>query len=230
VGNLAYVAVPGLNTMGFFNTIQVAYTKVVRFFQFIRRWFRTALGWVVIAVGLVLLPLPIPLGLILLIIGAWLIGTRSRAVRLTTVYTRLFLRRWARLPIPYVNRPGRFLLAKQRQLAREVRRRRHFHDARPVKRPMPPAAAMPPNPEAPPTPEALASAATESLPSTAGTPGRWRRLAGVQTKLLVRRWARTPYAGSLGGRALWRQQQAASRQQRQQRQQRSLPHSGESTQ
>jgi hypothetical protein len=36
--------------------------------------------------------------------------------------------------------------------------------------------------------------------------------------------------GSLGGRALWRQQQVASRQQRQQRQQRSLPHSGESTQ
>jgi hypothetical protein len=88
---------------------------------------RTVIGWSVIVVGLILLPLPIPLGLILLIIGAWIVGPRSRPIRLAVVGTKRGLRRWARVRVPYIGDAGRFLLRKQRELEREYRRRTRGH-------------------------------------------------------------------------------------------------------
>ena len=39
------------------------------------------LGWLLIAVGLIVLPMPLPLGLPLIAIGSWLVLSRSPAMR-----------------------------------------------------------------------------------------------------------------------------------------------------
>jgi hypothetical protein len=88
---------------------------------------RSILGWPVIVLGLILLPLPIPLGLILLIIGAWIVGPRSRPIRMAIVVTKRGLRHWARVRVPYIGDAGRFLLRKQREIEREYRRRTRGH-------------------------------------------------------------------------------------------------------
>jgi hypothetical protein len=85
---------------------------------------RVTLGWICIVSGLILLPLPIPLGLILLVIGTLLVGTRSRILRVAFVHVKLFLRRWARLKMPVVGSVGRKLLQIQRQLSSNYRQKR----------------------------------------------------------------------------------------------------------
>jgi len=85
---------------------------------------RGIVGWPLIVVGLLTFPLPIPVGLPLLVVGTLLIGPRSRPIRLTTISLRLGLRRWARLDVPLIGPLGRWLLRKQRRAAAEYRRRR----------------------------------------------------------------------------------------------------------
>jgi hypothetical protein len=85
---------------------------------------RGIVGWPLIVIGLLTFPLPIPIGLPLLVVGTLLIGPRSRPIRLATISLRLGLRRWARLDVPLIGPAGRWLLRKQRRAAAEYRRRR----------------------------------------------------------------------------------------------------------
>lgn len=95
-----------------------------------KRVLRAVAGWASIAVGLVLLPLPIPFGLPLVIFGVWLVGSRSRLIRLTVLSVRLVLRQWARMPQPVVGPIGRALLQTQWQLARKYRMQRRQREQR----------------------------------------------------------------------------------------------------
>jgi hypothetical protein len=87
---------------------------------------RLWLGWFCIILGLILLPLPIPLGLILLVIGTMLIGPRTRIVRLAIVRIKLLLRRWARLKLPFIASPGKRLLQWQRNFSVQYRRKQRM--------------------------------------------------------------------------------------------------------
>jgi uncharacterized membrane protein YczE len=84
---------------------------------------RSLLGWLCIVAGMILLPLPIPLGLILLVSGTLLIGRNSRLLRRAVVSLKLLLRRWARLRTPVIGPTGRWLLRVQRRVAAEYARR-----------------------------------------------------------------------------------------------------------
>lgn len=95
-----------------------------------RRLLRTSLGWACIAVGAVLFPLPIPLGLPLLVIGTLLVGTRTRVIRLATVHLKLLLRRWARLKTPLVGGVGQHLLLVQQRVSIKYRHMRRRYRAR----------------------------------------------------------------------------------------------------
>jgi hypothetical protein len=85
---------------------------------------RGIVGWPLIAVGLLTFPLPIPVGLPLLVVGTLIIGPRSRPIRLATIMLRQGLRRWSRLRVPLIGPLGRWLLEKQRRAAAAYRRRR----------------------------------------------------------------------------------------------------------
>lgn len=91
---------------------------------------RLWLGWFCIILGLILLPLPIPLGLILLVIGTMLIGPRTRIVRLAIVHIKLLLRRWARLKPSFIASPGKRLLRWQRSFSVQYRRKQRILLAR----------------------------------------------------------------------------------------------------
>jgi hypothetical protein len=91
---------------------------------------RLWLGWFCIILGLILLPLPIPLGLILLVIGTMLVGPRTRIVRLAIVRIKLLLRRWARLRLPLIANPGKRLLRWQRHFSVQYRRKQRILLAR----------------------------------------------------------------------------------------------------
>lgn len=84
---------------------------------------RRIIGWPLVLVGLVLTPLPIPFGVPLVTVGVLLIGTRDRVVRTSYVHIRRALRGWAGSRLPLVGWSGRFVLARQQQLARLVRQR-----------------------------------------------------------------------------------------------------------
>ncbi len=87
------------------------------------RLMRRIIGWPLVMVGIVLTPLPIPFGVPLVTVGVLLIGTRDRLVRTGYMYIRRGLRSWADSRLPVVGWSGRFVLARQQQLARLVRQR-----------------------------------------------------------------------------------------------------------
>jgi hypothetical protein len=100
------------------------YQKLLETRVVVIRFLRTTLGWMCIVAGLILLPLPIPLGIVLLVIGTLLVGTRTRILRVAFVSIKLFLRRWARSKIPLVGSIGQKLLRVQRQLSNQFRKQR----------------------------------------------------------------------------------------------------------
>ncbi len=82
---------------------------------------RNIIGWPLILIGLIATPLPIPIGIPLLVIGTLLVGTRSPLIRRSLVSLKLLLRRWARVQVPVIGGIGRFFLLKQQQMARTYR-------------------------------------------------------------------------------------------------------------
>ncbi len=86
------------------------------------RTFRVVIGWMLFVLGIFLFWLPLPLGIPFMLLGAALIGRRDRTMRRIGVMVKLFLRRWARLPLPVIGPTGRRLLSMQRDVSRELRR------------------------------------------------------------------------------------------------------------
>ncbi len=88
------------------------------------------LGWALIVVGLIGMPLPIVNGLIFLVIGVALVGPRNWLIRWSRVHFKLLLYRWAARPGPLVGRLGQLALSSARRVSRQHRRLRWWWLAR----------------------------------------------------------------------------------------------------
>lgn len=89
---------------------------------FLWRSARLILGWGFIALGVLGVILPVLPGTIWLIIGALLIGRRSRILRQASVAGKRLLRRWAAHPHPITGALGRWALQSQQDTSRQLRR------------------------------------------------------------------------------------------------------------
>lgn len=103
---------------------QIRRLNIAQTFTISTAGLRRVSGWTCIVLGLILLPLPIPLGIILLVLGAWMVGTRSRTIRLATIQTRLLIRRMARSRLPLVKPAGLKLLEVEQQVRRQYRQQK----------------------------------------------------------------------------------------------------------
>lgn len=83
---------------------------------------RPTLGWLLVAIGVIGMPLPIINGTIFLVIGLVLLGPRNRALRWMRVQIKLLLRRWAALETPLIGPLGRLAHRSARQVSRGSRR------------------------------------------------------------------------------------------------------------
>ncbi|GAB4425954.1 MAG: hypothetical protein OHK0015_06440 [Chloroflexi bacterium OHK40] len=87
-------------------------------------WFvlKPVLGWTLIVIGLIGMPMPIVNGLIFLVIGLALVGPRNRVVRWSRVHIKLLLNRWAALPTPIIGALGRLARRSAQEISRQHRR------------------------------------------------------------------------------------------------------------
>jgi hypothetical protein len=85
---------------------------------------RPILGWLLITLGLIGMPLPIINGTIFLVLGLVLVGPRNKVIRWSRVHTKLFLDRWATQPHPLLEFSGRLTRDSARQVSRQNRRLR----------------------------------------------------------------------------------------------------------
>ncbi|MBK9710828.1 MAG: hypothetical protein IPO81_05735 [Kouleothrix sp.] len=85
---------------------------------------RQVVGWILIALGLLGLVLPVLQGVLFLVLGIALVGRRNIVIRYSSVALKRFLRRWAALPTPLIGPSGRVALRAQRQYSRQSR---HLH-------------------------------------------------------------------------------------------------------
>lgn len=87
-------------------------------------WIRQIFGWICVGFGLILAPLPIPLGLPLIAVGVILIGRRNRVLRWIRVAIRLKLREWAAQDIPLVSQAARKIMIVKKRFLRTWRERK----------------------------------------------------------------------------------------------------------
>lgn len=89
-------------------------------------WFvlKPILGWLLIVVGLIGMPMPIMNGVIFLVIGLALVGQRNRVIRWSRVKIKLLLRWWAGLDTPVVGWLGRLAERSAQTISRQHRRMR----------------------------------------------------------------------------------------------------------
>ncbi len=91
---------------------------------------RQVLGWCCIIVGFPLFMLPIPVGLPIILVGVFLVGTRNWVMRWLRVHMRIGLRRWARASTPIIGDVGGWLFRRQQGFARSWRRYKRARAAR----------------------------------------------------------------------------------------------------
>lgn len=84
---------------------------------------RGILGWFLILTGVVVTPLPIPLGIPMIIMGVAVIGRRSRRLRLLFYTARRRLRELVRNNPPVVGSAAMWLLVTERKLMQSYRHR-----------------------------------------------------------------------------------------------------------
>lgn len=89
-------------------------------------WFvlRPTLGWLLIVLGLIGMPMPIVNGTIFLVLGLILVGPRNKVVRWSRVQIKLLLDRWAAMVHPLLGFSGRMARNSARQVSRQNRRLR----------------------------------------------------------------------------------------------------------
>ena len=97
-------------------------------------FFRPVLGWFLIVVGLIGMPMPIVNGLIFLVMGLALVGPRNRVVRWRRVHIKLLLERWARMQIFGIGPLGRLAQRSAQQISRQHRRMRWWFIERRARR------------------------------------------------------------------------------------------------
>lgn len=90
------------------------------------RTLRQVTGWTVLVIGAIAAPMPIPVGLPLIIVGILIIGPRDPRIRWMQVRLRMLLRSWSRRRLPFIspaarkafqfgNRLGRLLWRKENE-------------------------------------------------------------------------------------------------------------------
>lgn len=85
---------------------------------------KPVLGWLLIVVGLIGMPMPIMNGVIFLVIGLALVGHRNRLIRWSRVQIKLLLVWWAALDTPLVGPLGRLARRSAQAISRQHRRMR----------------------------------------------------------------------------------------------------------
>ncbi|NJL03892.1 MAG: hypothetical protein HC911_03035 [Chloroflexaceae bacterium] len=84
---------------------------------------RGVLGWFLIVIGLIMTPLPIPFGIITVLMGIAVLGPRSRRLRLLFYHVRRGLRHLARTAPPFIQRIAHAILEFERKVTATHRRR-----------------------------------------------------------------------------------------------------------
>lgn len=99
-------------------------------------WFvlKPVLGWLLIVVGLIGMPMPIMNGVIFLVIGLALVGHRNRLIRWSRVQIKLLLAWWAALDTPLVGPLGRLARRSAQTISRQHRRMRWWFMERRARR------------------------------------------------------------------------------------------------
>jgi hypothetical protein len=99
-------------------------------------WFvlKPTLGWLLIVIGLIGMPMPIMNGVIFLVIGLALVGHRNRVIRWSRVRIKQLLRWWAALETPVVGPLGRLADRSARGISRQHRRMRWWWMERQARR------------------------------------------------------------------------------------------------
>jgi hypothetical protein len=91
---------------------------------------RPVLGWTLIVVGLIGMPMPIINGTIFLVLGVILVGKRNRLIRWSRVQLKLLLARWAALDTPVIGPLGRLARRSAQTISRQNRRMHWWFMAR----------------------------------------------------------------------------------------------------
>ena len=115
-------------------TVDMEHTRQSYYVQtLVRAWrliwpvIRQIIGWIFILVGLLGRVLPVLQGVLFLVIGIALVGRRNWLIRRASVYSKLFLRRWAALETPLIGWAGRLALRGQQEVSRQRRRLHWWH-------------------------------------------------------------------------------------------------------
>lgn len=82
------------------------------------------LGWLLIVIGLIGMPMPVMNGVIFLVIGLALVGHRNWLIRWSRVQIKLLLKWWAALDTPIVGPLGRLAQRSAQTISRQHRRMR----------------------------------------------------------------------------------------------------------
>lgn len=91
---------------------------------------RPLVGWSLIGIGLVCIPVPIVNGTLMIIAGVAVVGHRNRLIRWSRVNLKLFLYRWSRFPNAFVSAAGAWALRIAQEISRRHRRFRWWMAAR----------------------------------------------------------------------------------------------------
>jgi hypothetical protein len=92
------------------------------------------LGWLLIIIGLIGMPMPIMNGVIFLVMGLALVGHRNRLIRWSRVQIKLLLEWWAALDTPLVGPLGRLAQRSAQTISRQHRRMRWWFMERRARR------------------------------------------------------------------------------------------------
>ncbi len=95
---------------------------------------KPVLGWLLIVVGLIGMPMPIMNGVIFLVLGLALVGQRNRVIRWSRVQIKLLLQWWAALDTPLVGPLGRLARRSAQAISRQHRRMRWWFMERRARR------------------------------------------------------------------------------------------------
>ncbi len=84
---------------------------------------RAVLGWFLIVVGIIITPLPIPLGIVIIIMGIAVLGPHSRPLRVLFYHGRRRVRYLARTGPPFIQRMAHAVLEFERKITATHRHR-----------------------------------------------------------------------------------------------------------
>ncbi len=92
--------------------------KHIQVVPFLWPLIRQITGWFCILVGVITTPLPIPVGIPLIVVGVLIVGKRNRRIRWIRVHLLLLIRYWAAQDHPVLTPLARWLRKQKRKFVR----------------------------------------------------------------------------------------------------------------